>query len=107
MCLGDYKGKSMIPPAVWTPLIFISTDTSFEGFVMVWCSRALTGLFPIEFKDMDITYKEMVTVMAAFKHWFKDLENLNVLIYVDSMACVALLNNGISKSPFLASCLSI
>ena len=28
-----------------------------------------------------------------------------MLIYVDNQACVALLNYGISKSPFLATCL--
>ena len=103
--LKAFKGKSVIPPAVWTPLTSFSTDASLEGFGMVWDGRALAGLFPIEFEDVDITKKEMVTVMAAIKHWFKDLANLKVLIYVDNQACVALLNYGISKSPFLASCL--
>ena len=72
---------------------------------MVWCSRALAGLFPLEFEDLDITKKEMLAVMAAVKHWFGDLANLKVCIYVDNMACVALLNYGITRSPFLASCL--
>ena len=43
--------------------------------------------------------------MAAIKHWFADLRNLKVLIYSDNQACVALLNYGVTKSPFLASCL--
>ena len=43
--------------------------------------------------------------MAAVKHWFADLANLKVRIFVDNQACVALLNYGISKSPFLAACL--
>ena len=103
--LKSFKGKAMIPPAVWTPLTSFSTDASLEGFGMVWGSRALAGLFPMEYEDMDITKKEMITVMAAIKHWFRDLSNLKVLIYVDNMACVSLLNYGISKSPFLASCL--
>ena len=72
---------------------------------MVWGSRALAGLFTLEFDDLDISKKEMLTVMAAIKHWFKDLANLRVKIFVDNQACVALLNYGISKSPFLASCL--
>ena len=103
--LKAFKGKCKIPPAVWTPLTSFSTDASLEGFGMVWGTRALAGLFPLEFEDMDITKKEMVTVMAAVKHWFKDLANSKVLIYVDNQACVALLNYGISKSPFLATCL--
>ena len=103
--LRSFKGKSLIPPAVWTPLVSFTTDASLDGFGMVWGSRALAGLFPLEFDDVDITKKEMVTVMAAIKHWFCDLANLKVLIYVDNQACVALINYGITKSPFLASCL--
>ena len=72
---------------------------------MVWGSRALAGIFTVEFDELDITKKEMLTVMAAVKHWFMDLANLKVRIFVDNQACVALLNYGITKSPFLASCL--
>ena len=59
----------------------------------------------MELDDLDITKKEMVTVMAAVKHFFKDLANLKVKIYVDNQACVALLNYGVTRSPFLAACL--
>ena len=103
--LKTFKGKSPIPPAVWTPLTSFSTDASLEGFGMVWGSRALAGIFPGEFDDLDITKKEMLVVMAAIKHWFSDLENLKVKIYVDNQACIALLNYGLTRSPFLASCL--
>ena len=103
--LGSFKGKSQIPPAVWTPLVTFSTDASLEGFGMVWGCRALAGLFPLEYEDMDINKKEMLTVMAAIKHWFSDLANLKVKIFVDNQVCVALLNYGITRSPFLASCL--
>ena len=72
---------------------------------MVWGSRALAGIFPLGFEDLDINKLEMVTVMAAVKHWFKELANLKVKIFVDNQVCVALLNYGITKSPFLASCL--
>ena len=72
---------------------------------MVWDDRALAGLFPLEYEELDITKKEMLTVMAAVKHWFADLKNLKVRIYVDNQACMALLNYGITKSPFLADCL--
>ena len=34
-----------------------------------------------------------------------DLSNLKVKIYMDNQACIALINYGITKSPFLASCL--
>ena len=47
----------------------------------------------------------MLTVMAAVKHWFKELTNLRVRIFVDNQVCVALLNNGFTRSPFLATCL--
>ena len=103
--LRSFRGKSPIPPAVWTPLVSFSTDASLEGFGMVWGHRALAGLFLCEYDELDITKKEMLTVMAAIKHWFVDLSNLKVEIYVDNQACVALLNYGITKSPFLASCL--
>ena len=43
--------------------------------------------------------------MAAVKLWFRELASLRVKIFVDNQACVALLNYGITKSPFLASCL--
>ena len=59
----------------------------------------------MEFKDMDISKKEMLTVVVAVKHWFADLANLRVKIFIDNQACVYLLNYGITKSPFLASCL--
>ena len=72
---------------------------------MVWGNRAMAGLFPLEFDDLDISKKEMVTVMAAIKHWFADLANLRVKIFVDNQACVALLNYGYTRSPFLAACL--
>ena len=72
---------------------------------MVWDNRALAGLFPLELEELDITKKEMIMVMAAIKHWFADLSNKRVRIFVDNMACVALLNYGITKSPFLAACL--
>ena len=72
---------------------------------MVWGSRALAGLFPLKLEELDITIKEMITVMVAIKHWFADLANLKVRIYVDNQACVALLNYGITRSPFLAACL--
>ena len=103
--LTVFKGKAAIPPAVWTPLVTFSTDASLEGFGMVWGSRALAGIFPLGFEDLDINKLEMVTVMAAVKHWFKDLANLKVKIFVDNQVCVALLNYGITKSPFLATCL--
>ena len=72
---------------------------------MVWGKRAVAGLFPLEVDDLDINKKEMISVMAAIKHWFSDLENLKVKIFVDNQACVALLNYGVTRSPFLAACL--
>ena len=72
---------------------------------MVWGNRAVAGIFPLELEDLDITKKEMVTVMAAVKHWFTDLQNLKVKIFVDNQACMALLNYGVTRSPFLADCL--
>ena len=74
--LKRFKGTAPIPPSVWTPLVSFSTDASLEGFGMVWGSRALAGLFPLELEDLDINKKEMLTVMAAIKHWFADLKNL-------------------------------
>ena len=103
--LKRFGGKCPIPPSVWTPLVSFHTDASLEGFGMVWGDRAIAGLFPLELEDLDITKKEMVTVMAAVKHWFADLKNLKVKIFVDNQACVALLNYGVTKSPFLAACL--
>ena len=103
--LAKSRGKSPIPPTVWTPLVSFHTDASLEGFGMVWGKRALAGLFPLELDDLDITKKEMVTVMSAIKHWFSDLANLKVRIFVDNQACVYLLNYGITRSPFLAACL--
>ena len=103
--LKEFKGKCAIPPAVWTPLTTFTTDASLDGFGMVWGNRALAGLFALDFEDLDISKKEMLTVVAAVKHWFADLANLKVKIFVDNQACVSLLNNGISRSPFLASCL--
>ena len=103
--LGKFKGKSPIPPSEWTPLVSFYTDASLDGFGMVWGKRALAGLFPLELDDLDINKKEMVTVMAAVKHWFSDLANLKVKIFVDNQVCVALLNYGVTRSPFLAACL--
>ena len=103
--LSLFHGKSPIPPTVWTPLATFSTDASLEGFGMVWGSRAIAGLFTCEFDNLDISKKEMLTIMAAIKHWFADLSNHKVLIFSDNQACVALLNYGVTKSPFLASCL--
>ena len=103
--LKRFNGKCSIPPSVWTPLTSFSTDASLDGFGMVWGTRAIAGLFSSEFDELDISKKEMLTVMAAIKHWFSDLANLKVKIFVDNQAVVALLNNGISKSPFLATCL--
>ena len=103
--LNMFKGKAPIPPSVWTPLVSFHTDASLEGFGVVWGSRAMAGLFPLELDDLDISKKEMVTVMVAIKHWFVDLAGHKVKIYVDNQACVALLNYGFTRSPFLAACL--
>ena len=103
--LRIFEGTAPIPPSVWTPLVSFCTDASLEGFGMVWGSRALAGLFPLEFDELDINKKEMLTVMAAIKHWFADLKNLRVKIFVDNQVCVALLNYGITRSPYLAACL--
>ena len=103
--LKAFGGKAQIPAAVWTPLVSFATDASLEGFGMVWGSRALAGIFPLGFEELDINKLEMVTVMAAVKHWFADLANLKVRIFCDNQVCVALINYGITKSPFLASCL--
>ena len=73
-----YHGKSPIPPVVWTPLATFSTDASLEGFGMVWGKRAIAGLFTCDYDDLDISKKEMLTVVAAIKHWFADLSNLSV-----------------------------
>ena len=43
--------------------------------------------------------------MVAIKHWFLELANLKVRIYADNQACVALLNYGITRYPFMAACL--
>ena len=101
--LQQFRGKCPIPPSVWTPLVSFHTDASLEGFGMVWGTRALAGLFTLEHDDLDINKKEMLTVMAAVKHWFVDLANLKVRIFVDNMVCVALLNRGVTRSPFLAA----
>ena len=103
--LSQFKGKTPIPPAVWTPLTSFSTDASLEGFGMVWGSRALAGLFPLDLEDLDISKKEMIAVMCAVKQWFADLANLKVKIFIDNQACMSLLNYGVTKSPFLATCL--
>ena len=105
LALQQFEGKCTIPPSVWTPLTNFYTDASLDGFGMVWGSRALAGLFASDFDELDISKKEMLAVMAAVKHWFVDLANLKVKIFVDNQAVVALLNRGITKSPFLASCL--
>ena len=78
--LRKFGGKCPIPPSVWTPLASFYTDASLEGFGMVWGDRAIAGLFPMDLEDLDITKKEMVTVMAVIKHWFADLRNLKVRI---------------------------
>ena len=103
--MQQFKGKSPIPPAVWTPLTDFSTDASLDGFGMVWGTRALAGIFTMDYEDLDISKKEMLAVMVAIKHWFLDLANLKVKIFIDNQAVVALLNYGITKSPFLAACL--
>ena len=103
--LKAYKGKCSIPPSVWTPLTSFYTDALLSGFGMVWGERAIAGIFTLEYDDLDISKKEMLTVMVAIKHWFGDLANSKVKIFVDNKACVSLLNYGITKSPFLASCL--
>ena len=103
--LSLFNGKASIPPSVWTPLVSFYTDASLEGFGMVWGSRALAGIFTSEYDDLDISKKELITVMAAIKHWFEDLANLKVKIFCDNQACVALLNYGVTKSSFMASCL--
>ena len=103
--LEQFKGTAPIPHSVWSTLTSFATDASLDGFGMVWGKRAIAGLFPLEFEDPDISKKEMLTVVVAVKHWFKDLANSKVRIFVDNQACVALLNYGITRSPFLASCL--
>ena len=103
--LQQFKGKVPIPPAVWIPLTSFYTDASLEGFGIVWGTRALAGLFPLEYDEVDISKKEMLTVMCAVKHWFADLANSRVKIFIDNQACVALLNHGVTRSPFLAACL--
>ena len=105
LALQQFEGKCTIPPSVWTLLTNFYTDASLDGFGMVWGSRALAGLFASDFDELDISKKEMLAVMAAVKHWFVDLANLKVKIFVDNQAVVALLNRGITESPFLASCL--
>ena len=94
-----------IPPSVWTPLSSFYTDASLDGFGMVWGKRTLAGLFPMNFEHWNITKKEMVTVMAAVKHWFADLANLRVQIFEGNQACVALLNYGVTRCPILVACL--
>ena len=105
LTLRHFKGKAQIPPAVWTPLTSFSTDASLDGFGAVWRSRTLAGLFLGEQEDLDINKKEMLIVMAGIKHWFADLANLRVKIFIDNKVCVSLLNYGITRSPFLAACL--
>ena len=103
--LTQFRGKTQIPPVVWTPVTSFYTDACLEGFGMVWGRRALAGIFMDKHEDLDISKKEMITVMVAIKHWFSDLANLKVKIYIDNMACVSLLNYGVTRSPFLAACL--
>ena len=45
--LQQFRGKSPIPPSVWTPLVSFHTDASLEGFGMVWGLRALAGFIPV------------------------------------------------------------
>ena len=99
------RAKPLFPPTVWTPLMSFATDASLEGCGMVWGRKALAGIFPLEFDEFDINKKEMLAIMVAIKHWFRDLSNSKVRIFVDNQACVALINYGITKSDFLASCL--
>ena len=65
----------------------------------------MAGIFLDKYDSLDISKKEMITVMASIKHWFPDLANMKVRIFVDNMACVELLNYGVTRSPFLANCL--
>ena len=59
----------------------------------------------MEYDELDINKKEMLVVMGAVKQWFQELSNLKVRIFIDNQVCVALLNYGITHSPFLACCL--
>ena len=61
--MNMFKGKAPIPPSVWTPLVSFHTDALLEGFGVVWGSRAMAGLFPLELDDLDIGKKVMVTVI--------------------------------------------
>ena len=99
------QGKCAIPPSVWTPLLDFSTDASLQGFGMVWGSRAIAGIFTLEFEDLDINAKELLAVMSGIKHWFAELANTRVRIFTDNQVCVSLLNSGFTRSPFLNKCL--
>ena len=103
--LKQSSGKAPIPPSLWIPLVSFHTDASLEACGIVWGNRALAGLFPMECDKLDISKKEMLTICVAIKHWFKDLANQKVKIFVDNQACVALINRGITRCPFLAACL--
>lgn len=99
------SGKSSIPPAVWTPLTSLATDASLDGFGLVWGYRLIAGIFPMEFEELDINKKEMLAIVLAVKHWFSEFANSKVLIFLDNQVCMALLNYGVTRSPFLAACL--
>ena len=59
----------------------------------------------MEFEELDINKKEMLAIVLAVKHWFSEFANSKVLIFLDNQVCMALLNYGVTRSPFLAACL--
>ena len=72
---------------------------------MVWGNKAIAGMFTREFDSLDINSKELLVVMAGIKHWFPKLANKKVKIFCDNQVCVTILNNGFTRSQFLATCL--
>ena len=83
------------------------SDTSGQGYAAVLGDRWIHGSFPPQWKDVNITTKELVPMYFAFSMWAPILSIKNIIFLVDNSAVVDVLKSQTSKDPTLMSLLRL
>jgi hypothetical protein len=105
--LRHYNGVSLIPSLKWSlPDHIFSTDACLTGCGGLAGDLYFHTKFPkfILKEEWPIHKLEMITIMVAVRLWEHKWKGMNITVFCDNEAVVAVLNSGKTKDSLLATC---
>ena len=100
--MAKYNGITMLSRQLWisSDKLHLHSDTSGSiGFAAILGKYWLQGLWPPEWKNLNITFLELYPIVAAVVTWSPFLKNKWIVFNCDNSAIVCAINAQSSREP--------